>query len=120
MSEQTLNSRTTVLFSEKDGLRINRKDMTVLESIEVVQRTLLHLRMRQGGLNVLNYIDSFEHFPDEPVDDMKICLAWNPEIEKIQVAITGVSILGACQILEYAVSYFHTYLISPEVLTHAE
>lgn len=88
--------------------------MSVFESLEVIQRLLMHLRLRQGGLNVMSYVDSLNVFEDEPVEDMRVCIAWNPELELIQASVTGVSELGACQILELAVAYFHSYLLAPK------
>ena len=108
-----LNSRVTILFSD-EGLNIKRVDMDIIETIDVLQRLLLHFRMVQGGMGSTNYLESLEVHPDELVEKSKVCVAWNPDIRKMQVALTGINEFHACHIIEYAVSYLQKILIMGE------
>ena len=84
------------------------------DSIEVLQRILLHIRMGAFLVPTVDpraVIDSATVFEEDP-DSHKVCIAWNGETRKIQYSVTGMDLWVACVLLENAIGYFHQILFA--------
>jgi hypothetical protein len=101
-----IDSRVCVKRNET-GFNIDRQDMAVHDTIEILARLCMYMRSADfGAIGTWNQVvDSFEVNEDEPIDNPKVCIAFDYETHKIQAAVIGMSTWDACVLLEHAKSY---------------
>jgi hypothetical protein len=101
-----IDSRICVKRSE-NGFNIDRQDISVHDTMEVLTRLAMYMRCGDfGAVGTWNQvIDSFEVSPDEPIDNPKVCIAFDYETHKIQGAVIGMNTWDACVLLEHANTY---------------
>jgi hypothetical protein len=101
-----IDSRICVKRSET-GFNIDRQDIAVHDTMEVLTRLTMYIRCGEfGAIGTWNQvIDSFEVSEAEPIDNPKVCIAFDYETHKIQAAVIGMSVWDACVLLDHANSY---------------
>jgi hypothetical protein len=103
-----IDSRICVKRSE-NGFNIDRQDVSIPDAVEILARILTHMRLEEFGClsaKTDQVIDSFEHYPTtEPDETTKVCIAFDYETHKIQVAVIGLNIWEACVLVHTAQSY---------------
>lgn len=100
------------------NFRVERQEITTYDAREVCLRIAQFLRNRDNGINQVNrIIDSFELFEDEPTDDPRVCIAWNPNSKQIQVSIIGMNVWDACLACESAAALLQSLVFDPEGIT---
>ncbi len=98
--------------------RVEHQEITTYDAREVCLRIAHFLRNRDNGINQVNrIIDSFELFEDEPTDDPRICVAWNPNSKQIQVSIIGMNTWDACLACESAAALLQSLVFDPGAIT---
>ena len=112
MIETKIDSRICVKKTE-DGFKIDRQDIGLEEAREVLQRLALFIRAKDLNLIMLEngYIDSYAIHPDEPTDQSKVCIAFDPVTGKIQAAVVGMTSFQASMLLEFAAAYFNALMM---------
>jgi hypothetical protein len=105
-----IDSRICVKRNET-GFNIDRQDISVHDTMEVLSRLVMYMRCADfGAIGTRNkVIDSFEISPDEPIDNPKVCIAFDYETHKIQAAVIGLNVWDACVLLEHAKSYLSLF-----------
>ena len=101
-----IDSRLCVKTTE-NGFNIDRQDVSVPDAIEILERITFFLRARDFITPMIaqEVIDSFEMYPDEPIENPKVCIAFDFESHKIQVAVIGLHRWQACTLLNLAKAY---------------
>jgi hypothetical protein len=118
MIEVKIDSRVCVKRTE-EGFKIDRQDISIPDTVEVLERILMFLRMEEFGAltaKVLNVIDSFEHYPEietgETVEYPKVCIAYDYVTHRIQFAVIGlVDLWDACLLLNAAKNYLNALMM---------
>lgn len=115
MIEVKVDSRICVKRSA-DGFYIDRQDISIADTVEVLERILFCLRA-----NAFHYapvqgrerevIDSLEVYPDEPIDNPKVCIAFDYVTHKIQIAVIGLDLWNACTLVSAAKNYLNALLL---------
>ncbi len=105
-----IDSRICVKRSE-NGFSINRQDISIPDSIEILARLIMYIRARDFGVFMGkdgSTIDSFTIYPSADESEIsKICIAFDYETHLIQTVITGLNQWDACVLLEAARSYLN-------------
>lgn len=106
---------------ELPNFRVERQEITVYDAREVCMRIVHFIRNRDNGIRQHNgIIDSFEVFEDEPTDDPRVCVVWNPNSKQIQVSIIGMSQWDACLACENAAVLLQNLAFDPEGVVTSE
>jgi hypothetical protein len=105
-TEVKIDSRICVKQTE-NGFDINRQDITVSDALEVLERLAMYMRLGEfGAIGTWDQVmDSFEVSPDEPIEQPKVCIAFDYVTKKIQAAVIGTDIWHACVLLNLAKAY---------------
>jgi hypothetical protein len=105
-TEVKIDSRICVKQTDS-GFNIDRQDVSVADAIEIMERITFFLRARDFVMPMIakEVIDSIEIYPDEPIDQPKVCIAFDFETYKIQVAVIGMQRWDACVLLNIAQAY---------------
>ena len=105
-TEVKIDSRLCVKKTE-GGFNIDRQDVSVPDSVEILERILFFLRARDFVVPMIatEVIDSFEIHSDEPTETPKVCIAFDYETSKIQFAVIGLHRWEACTLLNLAKAY---------------
>ncbi len=91
------------------------REMTIYDSAEICLRICHFLRNWENGITqAATIIDAFEIQTDEPTDDPKICIVWNPNSKQIRFSITGMPVWDAVVALESAAMYFRMLIVREE------
>ena len=101
-----IDSRLCVKRME-NGFNIDRQDVSIPDAIEIMERSTYFIRARDFVTPMIagEVIDSFEIYPDEPIETPKVCIAFDYETHKIQVAVIGLHRWEACTLLNLAKAY---------------
>lgn len=59
-------------------------------------------------------IDDFKVFADEPTDDPRICVVWNPNTEKIQFSVIGMNLIQAEHSADIGATYMKALYINTQ------
>ncbi len=95
------------------------REMTVYDSAEICLQICHFLRNYENGISqAATIVDSFEINADEPTDDPKICIMWNPNSRQIRFSITGMPVWDALITLENAATYFRMLFVREEGMEH--
>ena len=73
-----IDSRVCVKQME-NGFNIDRQDVSVPDAIEIMERITYFIRARDFVTPMIagEVIDSFEIYPDEPIETPKVCIAFS-------------------------------------------
>ena len=115
MIEVKIDSRICVKRGES-GFNIDRQDISIPDSIEVLHRILFCLRANEFHYVPMEgferaVIDSLEVHAEEPTDNPKVCIAFDYVTHKIQAAVIGLDLWDACVLLEAAKGYLNALLL---------
>jgi hypothetical protein len=110
MIKVKIDSRVCVKRCES-GFIIDRQDISIPDTVEVLERILFCLRANAFHYIPLegrerDVIDSIEVYPEEP-DNSKVCIAFDYVTHKIQVAVIGLDLWDACTLVDAAKNYLN-------------
>jgi len=84
-------------LTELRNFRIDRIEMTIVEAGSVFRQVESFLRfiLNGGTWNRDSVIDDFKVWPDEPTDDRRLCIVWNPNTNQVQFSAIGMNLFEA-------------------------
>ena len=85
-------------MNEMRNFSIDRVHMTIVESGTVFRQIASFIRfLKNGGTwdKKQSVIDDFKVWPDEPTDDPRLCVVWNPSTKLIQFSAIGMNLYQA-------------------------
>ncbi len=119
-TQETDGARICVRHSREKlpNFRVERQEITVYDAREVCVRVAHFIRNRDNGITQHNrVIESFEVFEEEPTDDPRVCIVWNPNSKQIRVSIIGMDQWDACLACENAAVLLQNLAFDPEGVT---
>jgi hypothetical protein len=113
--EVTIDSRICVKRTE-NGFNIDRQDIAIPDAVEVLERILFCIRVNDFHFAPVegyerSVIDSIKVYPEEPIDNPKVCIAFDYVTHKIQVAVIGLDLWDACTLLNTARNYLNALML---------
>lgn len=97
-------------------MNVDRQNISIVDTREVLRRIELFLRM----LDIMNPnqipkkgIDDVKFFPDEPTDDPRVCIVWNPATKQIRFSVIGMGLWEANIAVENAATYMNYIIMNP-------
>ncbi len=96
---------------EENGLTVNRQDISIPDSIEVlrrIQNVLRHVDMiGDDDLAYEVFAEQWLFLPAAEGEALKVCIAFDPLHHKIQFTATGLKYWDVCTLLEMACAYLN-------------
>lgn len=65
-------------------------------------------------------IDDFKLFVEEPTDDPRLCIVWNPNTERIQFSVIGMTLLQAEHSADIGATYMKALYINTQRIYELE
>jgi hypothetical protein len=85
-------------MNEMRDFNIDRVHTTIVEAGTIFRQIESFIRfLKNGGewIKGRSIIDDFKSWPNEPTDDPRLCVVWNPETKLIQFSAIGMNLYQA-------------------------
>ena len=84
-------------LTEMRNFSIDRMGMTIIEAGSVFRQVESFIQfLHSGGTwNRSSVIDDFKVWSDEPTNDPRLCIVWNPNTNQIQFSVLGMNLFEA-------------------------
>ena len=94
--------------------KVDRVNMTMWDSINVLRNIVHFLRNQWNGINQKRArIEDIQVWTGEPTDDPRVCIVWNQRTRQIRVSIIGMDEWQAEIACELAANQIERDLLAP-------
>lgn len=110
-------------LEEMRNFNIDRLNMTVVEAGYVFRQIETFIRLTISGFILPDgaaIVEDFTSWPDEPTDDPKVCIVWNPNLDLVRVAVTGMTMKQAEIAVHNGVLYMDALSINQAIIWENE
>jgi hypothetical protein len=85
---------------------VDRINVSLVDSTIILRQIAHFIRCIQSGTPVSkNLIDDFKVFEDEPTEDPRVCIVWNPETKQIRFSVIGMDLWQAEAACEHGAAF---------------